>query len=916
MKNLFFPQRKYMKRAFALAFIPFLFAMSLFVSCEHEPTWNEPVRDYLDKYSNTAAIEKHEISCEYLKDSSDEICIPSDGDKTVTFFLRNPRQYTLSPITFSVPDSGITVSQDTSDRTVIRVTYPQNYLENNDGGGSIGGTIGLTESETLREFESYTFSLKCNTPPPSVIGQSVQSDSSTYYVCFYLPTTELGSTRHQNDTHTLFVNGSPIVTGSATELAAASSSRPGSLNPVGNNASFNATAPDGYTAFYYNTNRTVVDGDDINWSIRLEDDDGLSSRTVTASTIVPPVALTVSGDDVLTLSSGEDTTTLTASVNEGNISSCTWASTPAGIVTVSSSTPTSNTATVTASSGGEATVTVNATLADGRVVTQQKTVRVLSLEYNSSSPQDFLKGQNGIYPEVAALGFPTSSPAYTWEIGDSSVATINSAAGAINALAKGSTTVTVSASYGGKTVSKTTDIYVHEVTVSGVTELFVGGTGKTLMATVNPPTGSSAPGGITYSWTPGTGSAATISSSGSTCTVSPGSDVGTQTVTCKATLNGVQVTVATKTINVYKIVLDKTAPASRNTTAANGGTNPYALTDLSDPFTFEVKTASQFPTGTKFHWTVNDISLTGPTQQGSSVSIAPNAMGITSTSISKVKASPTSFDVLCQVELPSGTRSQTVQMSLNVYKLTIPPMKITVETTPALPTTSGAYHINSTDMTKTFKFKAEPATAGSFVPSGVSYTWKVGTRNVGSGSEITPSISTLRNGSTAIPTVNQTLDLSCEVSLTGCDTVTTPSKRIEFAAPKTFDTSITSGITNVSGLTLEGTVNSYGQVFYAVKPSEWENDFTVGLSDSVTLPEGCTISWSFTNGSVNKTGTGRTFSLTPKEYYGGEEHSDSGNNGAWSISYTISAPGYTKVTGNTGSKIVIKKVTETWTPSP
>lgn len=601
---------------------------------------------------------------------------------------------------------------------------------------------------------------------------------------------------------------------------------------------------------------------------------------------------------MLTCEESNKQTQLTPSVDSGTIVSCSWSidtssTTANGYLTIEG-----NNAQFTATTPGVVTFKATITLADGREVPATKTIRVLGLEYSSSSIQDFLKGQNGISPSVTPLGFP-STPSYTWEIEDSNIATINSATGAINALAKGSTTVTVSASYGGKTVSKTTDIYVHEVSVSGVTELFVGGTGKTLMATVNPPTGSSAPGGITYSWTPGTGSAATISSSGSTCTVSPGSDAGTQTVTCKATLNGVQVTVATKTINVYKIVLDKTAPASRNTTAANGGTNPYALTDISDPFTFEVKTASQFPTGTKFHWTVNSFSLSGSTQQGSSVSIAPNAMGITSTSISKDKASPTSFDVLCRVELPSGTESQNETMTIKVYKLTIPTMKITVETTPALPTTSsGAYHINSSDMTKTFKFKAEPVTAGSFVPSGVSYTWKVGTRNVGSGSEITPSISTLRNGSTAIPTVNQTLDLSCEVSLTGCDTVTTPSKRIEFAAPKTFATNVTLNITNVDTDLPPGQYSAGPTEFAVLNAEDWPKSFTIGLPDSVSLPDGCTINWEIYCGSGHITGEGRRFTLTPAQFTGQSSYPSPMGTTSYSLSYTITAPGYQTVTGS------------------
>ena len=720
-----------MKRAFALAFIPFLFAMSLFVSCEHEPTWNEPVRDYLDKYSNTAAIEKHEITCGYLKDSSDEACIPSDGDKTVTFFLRNPRQYTLNPITFSVPDSGITVSQDTSDRTVIRVTYSESYLEAHDGGESIGGTIGLTESETLREFDPYTFSLKCNTPPPSVIGQSVQSDSDTYYVCFYLPTTELGSTRHQNDTHTLFINGSPIATGSATELAAASSLRPGSLTPVGNNASFNATAPDGYTAFYYNTNRTVVDGDDINWSIRLEDDDGLSSRTVTASTIVPPVALTVSGNDVLTLSTGENTTTLTANVDEGTISSCTWTSIPAGIVTVSSSTPTSNTATVTASSGGVATVTVNATLADGRVVTQQKTVRVLTMTIPSAD-EIMIVGEDDVSVTQTSTGYP-STQTYTWYSSDTSVATVDSN-GNVHAFSNGNASITVEASYGGKTVtSNEKKIYVYKVgSISGDGIGFAGDStnenAMLLNLQIDKP--SSEPSGVSISqtWTSGT---TTVAANPSTTNISNQRKVkplkaGTTTISANVSVSCGSVTKSissprTKVLTIYGVSI-----AGNSMLSKTGSYNNLTLTP-------SLKSGSSTYSGSE---TVT-YSLSS-----SDLSIAT-----TSDSTKKVTASGVGEATI--------TVTATIGSGAN-QKVTKATKKVNV--------------IDVTGLTTFIAGEEERALTATTRPSGVTYTWS-STNGTGSASinSSTGKISATAKGTVTIKlTANRTGNSSdkCEISKT------------------------------------------------------------------------------------------------------------------------------------------------------
>jgi len=117
--------------------------LTLFSACDSpSSSWEEPVRDYFDKYTNTAAIEKIDITCQSNKDNSGATCIPSDGNKTITFYLRNPRLYTLET-SFSEPDTypGIQIVQDMQDKTIIRVTYSQSYLQDHEGGQQIGGTI-------------------------------------------------------------------------------------------------------------------------------------------------------------------------------------------------------------------------------------------------------------------------------------------------------------------------------------------------------------------------------------------------------------------------------------------------------------------------------------------------------------------------------------------------------------------------------------------------------------------------------------------------------------------------------------------------------------------------------------------------------------------------------------------------------
>ncbi|MBQ2479848.1 MAG: hypothetical protein II516_01265, partial [Treponema sp.] len=171
--------------------------------------------------------------------------------------------------------------QDMQDKTIIRVTYSQSYLQDHEGGQQIGGTIYLTESETLREFDPYSFSLKCNSPPPGVKGQSVQTDGSHYIVCFYVPTTELGSAPHNLDTHTVCINGEAVATigtdGSITPIPSKniSTTAPSSLDVIAESgASAFSGSSAGCTALYYDTGRTAQPGEFIRWNIYLEDDDG------------------------------------------------------------------------------------------------------------------------------------------------------------------------------------------------------------------------------------------------------------------------------------------------------------------------------------------------------------------------------------------------------------------------------------------------------------------------------------------------------------------------------------------------------------------------------------------------------------------------------------------------------------------
>lgn len=471
-------------------------------------------------------------------------------------------------------EAGVTIEQDRQDKTIIRVTYPQDYLVANEGGGQIGGTIHLNESETLREFDSYSFSLKCNTPPPEVTRPCVNVSGSTYWVCFWLPTAELANPIH-SDVKTLYIKGTTTKAIDIADLATENAGNPGDLRALDDTAAFTAPTSGTYTAFYYNTGRTVRTGENIQWSIYLEDNDGLKSKTMTASTKVTPVHMTINGGDLLTTNEGDNTLNLTASV-DSPVTSWTWTSGTPSVATVTEG-ANNDSVTVTAVAGGETTITATAQLADGRTVQKTKTIRVLDLYLNTSEP-DFVKGQTGEH-------IPVSKPSFAsvgWSSSNSDVATI-SESGDLSAVAKGNATITATASYGGKIVSKQMTVYVHELTVSGsdVTELFVGGDTATFTVTADSPDERPLPPSISYNWT-AEGSAATIDGSGNSVTVSPVS-AGTTTLTCTVQLGAMSITLATKTIKVYELKISgntifkkQSGTYTLSKSLTTGGGTPYS----------------------------------------------------------------------------------------------------------------------------------------------------------------------------------------------------------------------------------------------------------------------------------------------------------------------------------------------------
>lgn len=295
--------------------VPLLFG---FFSCSNaSSSWEEPVYDYFDKYTNTAAIEKQEIGSQTLKDSSGTTCIPSGDDKTVTFYLRNPRKYDLD-LGIDLIDAPILLEQDAEDKTVVRITYPQSFLLENEGGGSIGGTITLREHETQRSFESYSFSLRCNSAPPAINNGAVMLRENTYYLCLNIPVSDIHKDLKKliiddgNTKQTVEFDVDDSCNIQLPNPCILTTTNPGSLDPLPDGATF---SPGTRNNLYYNSGIIANPNKVQTFKITLVDQGGLSSSTVisTASKQVKAPTLNDNVSNAVLSSSG--TTTLALDEN-------------------------------------------------------------------------------------------------------------------------------------------------------------------------------------------------------------------------------------------------------------------------------------------------------------------------------------------------------------------------------------------------------------------------------------------------------------------------------------------------------------------------------------------------------------------------------------------------------------------------
>ena len=283
---------------FSLVFLPFL----LFASCSFfEESWNEPVNDYLKKYTETSAVTEYKIVSGNYEAVSGNVFVYSSADFAVNLFLRNPQNYIFPDdcIRLSFPKfdkdsaekkfgskidtSVISIVQDEKDSSILILKYPSEFLLFAETGFDISPEVRLFHPVSKADFGSYTsFRASCDSPPPLIFGAVVYKNPSTgkYVVFFNMPSKGLLSGIH-SDIKSVSVNGnktSVVLNEDGTFVFENTQFK------IGNDsASYSASlAPfEEYgQAVYFLTDDSLTD-EKIVYAIALEDAAGFSSSVQT-----------------------------------------------------------------------------------------------------------------------------------------------------------------------------------------------------------------------------------------------------------------------------------------------------------------------------------------------------------------------------------------------------------------------------------------------------------------------------------------------------------------------------------------------------------------------------------------------------------------------------------------------------------
>ena len=270
--------------------------------------FNQSVPGFFEYWTDVAQISRHSFDGSY-PETDGLTNLPAGADRVITCYVINPQNYVLTPsATFAsgslTQGSDYSIEQDASDRTVLRLTLNDSYLQSLDGTGTgISPTVSITEPNSGRNFGSYSVPLRVNSAPDGVKSPVVlRSGSSpeTYILCFNMP----DATKANGDIETISVDGNSFNRTYTVDMQNGTISGTGTIYTT-KNASWQPVVNGAADFIGDESNRFVgintgipLSGDTVSFTVTTHDSYGLSTSVeagATASKLELPTSNPSSG---------------------------------------------------------------------------------------------------------------------------------------------------------------------------------------------------------------------------------------------------------------------------------------------------------------------------------------------------------------------------------------------------------------------------------------------------------------------------------------------------------------------------------------------------------------------------------------------------------------------------------------------
>lgn len=200
--------------------ISMVIVLVLFTSCELVlNSFDKPVKEFFLENTSTASINHHVINREtFINPITNAETVSSETDVTIIFYMKNPqsfiftdgsniflRNYRLDPLP--------TLEQNLTDKSVLYLKLQKDLLRTFETESvkekenkTLDFLIELKHPISNVDFQSYSFSIDCNSIPPTIFSPVYYKNATNYVIAFNMPKKSDVKSIH-NDLEKLIING-------------------------------------------------------------------------------------------------------------------------------------------------------------------------------------------------------------------------------------------------------------------------------------------------------------------------------------------------------------------------------------------------------------------------------------------------------------------------------------------------------------------------------------------------------------------------------------------------------------------------------------------------------------------------------------------------------------------------------------